>query len=248
MRSLALVACLLLFSGAASAEDGDKGFAVLELFTSEGCPSCPAAEELLKQIRSRAIERGEPIYTLAFHVDYFNSEDWADPFSKASYSERHKKYASVHRETLIYTPQLIVNGRHGFNGADADQATKRIEDALESTPKASVSMAVTAVRDSEGKLTSLVLEPSVEGPKNSVVHIASVEDGLVAHSPQGETNDHTESRDGVVRGMWSVPVKKLGGKFAVEWPNEVDPSRASLIAYVQSRVLRVQAATRVSVP
>src|SRR5690606_7719091 len=84
MRGFILLASFWVLSGAAMAADPEQGFAVLELFTSEGCPSCPAAEAVLQQVQDRAIEQDEPIYALAFHVDYFDTEDWKDRYAQPS--------------------------------------------------------------------------------------------------------------------------------------------------------------------
>ena len=114
-----MVAGLLLFGGSVMAAEP---FAVVELFTSEGCSSCPPAEALLNQIHPRAAKSGQRIYTLAFHVDYWDRLGWKDPFSEAAYSQRQNSYANGFGEDRIYTPQMIVNGRGGFVGSDAGEA------------------------------------------------------------------------------------------------------------------------------
>src|ERR1700756_3346790 len=71
---------------------GDKGFAVIELFTSEGCSSCPPADQLVAKIEKEVKDR--PVYILAYHVDYWNNSGWKDAFSSADYSKRQRDYAS----------------------------------------------------------------------------------------------------------------------------------------------------------
>ena len=87
--------------------DNNKGFAVLELFTSEGCSSCPPAEKLLEQLQNQS--EGKPIYILAYHVDYWDRLGWKDIFSNHDFSNLQYEYSS-HFNGQVYTPQLIFNG------------------------------------------------------------------------------------------------------------------------------------------
>src|SRR5258708_21433844 len=83
-----------------------KGFERVELFTSEGCSSCPSADETVARLLSKNIDN---VYILAYHVDYWNRLGWKDPFSKSQYSERQNQYASRFNLNSVYTPQVIVN-------------------------------------------------------------------------------------------------------------------------------------------
>ena len=94
----------------------EKGFAVLELFTSEGCSSCPPADELLAKIQMES--EGKPIYIVAYHVDYWDRLGWKDMFSNADYSKRQTQYGQWLHTSSIYTPQLIVNGKAEFVGSN----------------------------------------------------------------------------------------------------------------------------------
>src|SRR5258705_2813519 len=80
--------------------------AVLELFTSEGCSSCPPADNLLPELTK--LDSG--IIPLSFHVDYWNRLGWTDPFSNPDYSDRQRKYADHWRLESVYTPELVING------------------------------------------------------------------------------------------------------------------------------------------
>src|SRR5579871_2087026 len=107
---LLIVAAFKTHSTIPIKQEAKKEFApvaVLELFTSQGCSSCPPADELLGKYISK---ENENIFPLSFHVDYWNHLGWKDIFSMAAYSERQKKYASLLNLETIYTPQLIING------------------------------------------------------------------------------------------------------------------------------------------
>ena len=89
---------------------------VLELFTSQGCSSCPPADRLLDQLAQRG---DNSIITLSYHVAYWNYIGWTDPFSKEAHADKQRVYAKKFGEGRIYTPQLVVNGKEHFVGSDA---------------------------------------------------------------------------------------------------------------------------------
>src|SRR5437899_2881738 len=99
---------------------------VVELFTSQGCSSCPAADKNLAEIIEKAEANGQQVIGLSFHVDYWNYIGWKDPYSKAEFTERQRKYALRMNSENIYTPQMIVNGESEFVGSDKNTSTKEI--------------------------------------------------------------------------------------------------------------------------
>lgn len=113
------------------------GFAVLELFTSEGCYSCPPADELLAHIQQEV--GNTPVYILAYHVDYWNRLGWKDAFSQPEFSKRQYRY-SRQLGAQVYTPQLILNGKAEFVGSDAPAISGAIKDALSGQDGAVISL------------------------------------------------------------------------------------------------------------
>lgn len=99
-----------------------KPVAVLELFTSEGCSSCPPADALLEKFSSRP-----GVITLSFHVDYWNDLGWEDPYSAGFSTERQRLYSARLAKGRTYTPQLVVNGELEFVGSDAARLTGALE-------------------------------------------------------------------------------------------------------------------------
>src|SRR3954454_13978052 len=93
---------------------------VVELFTSQGCSSCPPADALIHDITTDPAMRGRVI-PLAFHVDYWDSLGWRDPFSSAEWTQRQARYARTMRLSSAYTPQAVVNGSRKFVGSTAQQ-------------------------------------------------------------------------------------------------------------------------------
>src|ERR1700761_595401 len=117
-----------------------RGFALLELFTSEGCSSCPPAEELAAKIQQESA--GKPVYVLAFHVDYWDHQGWKDRYSDAAYSQRQKDYSSWLGTSDIYTPQAVVNGRREFVGSDERALRGALDKALSTAATARVTLSV----------------------------------------------------------------------------------------------------------
>src|SRR6185295_5652903 len=103
-----------------------RSFAVLELFTSEGCSSCPPADRLLPQLASTDTK----ILPLSFHVDYWDRYGWKDPFSNAAFTERQNEYAKQFKLESIYTPQLVINGEYELVGSNKASAEKDITELL----------------------------------------------------------------------------------------------------------------------
>ena len=109
-------------------EVAGKGFAVIELFTSEGCSSCPPADALVARVQKESAN--EPVYILAFHVDYWNRLGWKDVFSSSEYSDRQNQYAMWLKLSSVYTPQAIVNGRTEFVGSEEGTLRNAIKTGL----------------------------------------------------------------------------------------------------------------------
>ena len=116
--------------------------AVVELFTSQGCSSCPPADRLLSKLAHDSKYQGKVI-PLSFHVDYWNYIGWTDPFSAARWSDRQKAYAGrVFHSNRIYTPQVVVNGRSECVGNSEGEVLGRVNDALAAEPAGRVSLAL----------------------------------------------------------------------------------------------------------
>ncbi len=104
---------------------------LVELFTSEGCSDCPAADELLRQVNGQKTAGGQLIVGISEHVSYWNGLGWKDPFSSDLYTERQNDYGSQFRLGGVYTPQMVVNGREQFVGSNS----RDLQDALATEAK-----------------------------------------------------------------------------------------------------------------
>jgi hypothetical protein len=190
---------------------------LVELFTSEGCSSCPPADELLARLERTQPVAGAQIITLSEHVDYWNRLGWTDPYSDAEFSARQSQYAGrFHRED-VYTPQMVVDGRAEFVGSNLSRAREAIAAALES-PKASVSVSIgrdgatrgaqpgdTQPRDAQIPLIIRVENlPAISAGDTAEVLLAITESDLRSEVSRGENSGRSLRHAGVVRRLSQI--------------------------------------------
>ncbi|MFC4213167.1 DUF1223 domain-containing protein [Pedobacter lithocola] len=121
-------------------ESAPNGFAVVELFTSEGCSSCPPADALVARIEKENQDR--PVYILAYHVDYWDRLGWKDTFSNRIFSQRQNQYAKWLNLSSVYTPQIVVNGSREFVGSEEKTLRSAITSSLSETGKVKLAISV----------------------------------------------------------------------------------------------------------
>src|SRR5260370_28656500 len=114
---------------------------VLELFTSEGCSSCPPADALLAKLEEQQPVAGAEIIALEEHVDYWDHEGWIDPFSSGQWTQRQQVYAAGFADHGVYTPELVVDGRTGSVGSHQSHAYRAIASAV-SQPRTDISVSL----------------------------------------------------------------------------------------------------------
>ncbi|MGI8494546.1 MAG: DUF1223 domain-containing protein [Pyrinomonadaceae bacterium] len=176
---------------------------LVELFTSEGCPTCPPAERVLAVLQKEQTNPDAEIITLALHVDYWNRGGWTDEFSSPLYSQRQEIYGDKFKIAAIYTPQMVVDGSRQFIGSNLNQANKVISEAAK-TPKANVEL-------SESGNNLKISISDVPKHTDATVFLAIAEDNLSTRVGGGENGGRTLEHTSVVREL-----KPLGRIFAAD--------------------------------
>jgi hypothetical protein len=189
---------------------GVRSPVIVELFTSEGCSSCPPADAILLQLQKSQPVAGAEVIALSEHVDYWNYIGWSDPFSSAAFSARQETYAQAFRQERIYTPQMIVDGQTEFIGSSMDKARDAIAKAARS-PKADVRINVPKTKtENNNQSIRLVVGvknvPSVNRGDVAEVILAITEDNLSSNVSRGENSGRKLAHTAVAREM-----RALGG-------------------------------------
>ena len=239
--SLAVAAVALGSTPTRAGDTAPPRFAVVELFTSEGCSSCPPADKLLGDLASQARTEGRAIYFLAFHVDYWDQLGWKDPFSSASYSSRQSAYARAMHSQRIYTPQMIVNGTEELVGSDRSRAVHAIDAALARASGAKVTLQILAGDpwpQGSGPTatgTAATVRFSVAGGATScVLHVAAIEGGLVSSVSRGENSGRVLRHENVVRSFVTLPLSSgHDGTLTLALPPGATADNTSIVGYVQ---------------
>jgi len=206
-------------------------FAVVELFTSEGCSSCPPADNVLSEIKKEAEAKGTRVFTLAYHVDYWNRLGWKDPFGKFQFTWRQENYSRVLPGGSVYTPQVIVNGRTECLGSNKNQLTKNIKAALDRPAMFRFTLHADSL-----KRDSLFISYSIPAATaDHVLRLALTEDGLSSTVKAGENNGRTLHHDAVVRNLFSVDKPGKTGQFSIPLSAITNIQKSALVAFVQKK-------------
>src|ERR1700751_4536314 len=179
--------------------DTARSAVLVELFTSEGCSSCPPADALLERLDRSQPTGGADLIVLSEHVDYWNDIGWKDPYSSHEYSERQSAYAAQFGLGSIYTPQMIVDGHFEFVGSDERRAKQAIQNATK-VMKTPVSI---SSRLSDKKMTVFRIETgplaSSSTAESAGIFLAIADDSDESHVSRGENAGRTLKHVAVLR-------------------------------------------------
>ncbi|HKW01462.1 MAG TPA: DUF1223 domain-containing protein [Vicinamibacterales bacterium] len=189
---------------------------VVELFTSEGCSSCPPADAALIDLLEHQPIAGVQVIGLSEHVDYWDRQGWKDPFSDHLFTQRQQGYATAAGSTEVFTPQMFVDGGAPFVGSDRAAALAAIRLAA-SQPKPGIDLNV-----SGGSAYSVAIAPS-RALAGAQVWLAIVEDGLASKVTGGENSGRALRHAAVTRRLTSLGKTGKDGAFAHEGRLDLDP-------------------------
>ena len=251
----AILAMLVAFAGAtvvsaiASRDTGagreqPRVPVLAELFTSEGCSSCPPADDLLRQLLRAQPVAGVEVIAISEHVDYWNRLGWRDPFSSSQFSDRQSEYARAFGDGQIYTPQLVIDGSAGVVGNDAAAVGQALTRAAKA-PRARLSVSSHRVEPGKVEVAVAVSDvPTAVAPGATFeVVVALVEDGLETAVTRGENARKHLHHDAVARVLGpigSLLPGRSGGEFrrTLALTGFADLGNARIVAFLQDRQSR----------
>lgn len=179
--------------------EGERGTApvVLELFTSQGCSSCPAADAVLSKLGASSELRGR-VVPLAFHVDYWNYIGWSDPFSSKAWTERQYAYGRALEQDNVYTPELVVNGRLHLNGSNERGILAEIDRASRA-PNGKITVKVDRGTPGQIVVDALAEIPSDLDASRLEAYVVLFENDVTTSVRRGENGGRTLHNDFIVR-------------------------------------------------
>jgi hypothetical protein len=196
-----------------------EGPLVIELFTSQGCSSCPPADRILAKLATKGLE-GKTLAPLAFHVDYWDDLGWPDPHASPAWTERQRDYARALRDDRVYTPQLVVGGANGMVGSNLVTVTNAIASAAR---PALLPATATWLADS--------LEVTATAPADADVIVVVWDDAAATSVKRGENAGDTLGNARAVRRLERVARAGVRGTITVK----IDPAWRSVgaVAFAQ---------------
>ncbi|HSH97019.1 MAG: DUF1223 domain-containing protein [Methylophilaceae bacterium] len=227
-------------NAACVAQSGKEHVPLLELYTSEGCSSCPPAEQWLSSINSAGYSL-DKVVPLAFHVDYWDYIGWKDRFAKAEYSARQNEVASMGNSRFVYTPQVVFNGSDFRGWQQNSRFNQSINDQLKQPARANLSLNIepNASGDLSLKVSAQTLQAN--DSKNADVFIAIYENKLSSQVNAGENSGQKLDHDYVVREFYG-PFKldgndanNVGWQRTITLKSDWKTRNAGVATFVQDR-------------
>jgi hypothetical protein len=217
---------------------------LVELFTSEGCSSCPPADALLRRLVEQQPIAGAEIIALEEHVDYWNHDGWVDPYSSAEWTRRQQDYVAINGEDA-YTPELVIDGHSQFVGNDAQKAGREIEKAARAlktevtiTPEKADVEGSQQLKVSVGKL-----DRSKTGSDVAEVWLAITEDGLHSSVTRGENSGRNLQHACTLRSLKKIGVADTNTSTSMSFTRDIrvnidphwDITQLRVTVFVQNR-------------
>jgi hypothetical protein len=240
--SALLLACVVLGSAFVSASDASRGAAVspvlVELFTSEGCSSCPPADTLLQQLDRTQPVNGAELIVLSEHVDYWNHIGWTDPFSSRFFSDRQSAYAGRFGLASVYTPQIVVDGSVEFVGSDSHLVSQAVQKSL---PAPKIVIRIAGISLDASKTLNAHVDadalPEAAKVRKADVYLVVALNHAESQVLRGENGGRRLSHVGVVQSLTKIGSIEAGKTFSqdvhLKLDSRTDPVNLRVIAFIQ---------------
>jgi hypothetical protein len=241
-RNLAALAAMILIAtpaagavSACKAQSGRQTVPLVELYTSEGCDSCPPADRWLSSTFAPADAAGGAV-ALAFHVDYWDRLGWKDRFAAAAWTKRQYDSARAARSDLVYTPQVLLHGRDLRDWHAEKRSSAAIATAARAPARAEIALEIVP-RPGAVNVNAAAHVPDAGLRKGAVLFVALADDGLVSDVKAGENKGKRLVHDHVVRELRGDIAIAPGGDGAgtVSLPLPTESGKSStIVAFVQN--------------
>jgi len=237
LATAAAALCGVAQAATCSGYSGPHTTALVELYTSEGCDSCPPADQWLSSLFSQGF-RPDQVVPLALHVDYWDYLGWKDPYAKQRFSERQRKYAALRRPVIVSTPQLLLQGRD-FRRWGSDRFAEEVTRINSKPARARIALTIRAAASDgiQTELNAQLFDPAQR--KDTAVYLAAYENRLASQVSAGENRGRRLEHDYVVR-EWIGPIGfgedlKLEEKRSLPLLPGADTRQSGVAAFVQNR-------------
>ena len=220
-----------------SLQSGARTAVLVELYTSEGCDSCPPADRWLSSLQSKGYTP-DKVVPLALHVDYWDYIGWKDPYAKREFATRQRRLAELKRAKIVYTPQVLLQGQD-FRHWDSGEFASAVDKLNRQPPRATISLVLNAMGKAGADVTVTAELLSAAERKDAALYVAAFENKLSSQVAAGENKGKTLPHDYVVR-EWIGPIEfgadlKVGEKRTLPLLPNANPQQSGVAAFVQNR-------------
>ena len=214
---------------------------VLELFTSQGCSSCPAADNLLDEVKT---VYNDNVIPLSYHVDYWNYIGWKDPFSKALFTEKQKLYSQKFNSSTIYTPQVVVNGAEHFVGSNESILKSKISEYSGKNTSSNIQLSNPNTSNNRINL-NYELQGKFQGKR---LRVALVIEERVTSVKRGENRNRILKNANIVIAEQYVKALQDKGQFNIEIPSIVQADdKLRVVAILENETFDILGAKQLAI-
>lgn len=224
-----LFCCLAL---TAQSKPAHEPFALVELFTSQGCSNCFSAQEKIEKVFADSAFSADSVLLISFHVDYWNDSIWKDPFSKAAYTSRQQEYQLQFGGETVYTPMFVVNGKSGFSGNNDIRLRREIKSIRETALTETTGLKIESVQIEGDKLIfSYTCRPEL---RNMSIQAALITKSDTTKVNSGENKGLVLISNNTVRAFIKLPLRGDGSRAFLKIPKDAESAQLNLVFWVQS--------------
>ncbi len=237
---LRIIFLSVFLSGTAFAQE--KPVVVLELFTSQGCSSCPPADEVLEEIKYSMDDTS--VIPLSYHVDYWDYIGWKDPYASKDYTKKQRFYGQKFQSSSIYTPQLVINGEEHIVGSDRENIYKKIKERLAKKEVPNSVVISNVMADNEKVKFSYTLKGSIE---KKFIHYILVLDERKTEVKRGENRNRSLKNSNIVITEKIEAITTQKNTYALQIPDLIDvEDKLKLIVLISDEYLTIKTGAQFS--